>query len=321
VKPAVADDRFAQGTTFRHEILEHGGGTAGFVEEALPHVTRALSAEEPVLVAVREERIVALREALGDDAARVAFSDIRALGCNPARIIPAWHAFLERSGDCASTLGIGEPVWPGRSEAELEECRRHETLLNLAFGCGRTWRLVCPYDRDGLDDAVMEHARSSHPYVASAAQGHCSEVYIDGCDPGAILGGELPAPPGDTCELAFGEGDLTMLRDVVARWAAWQRLPLGDTDDLVLAINELATNSIRYGGGGGTLRMWREADELLCEVHDGGRIVDPLAGRVRPAFDRHSGRGLWIVNQVCDLVQLRSSSGGTSVRVHQLLDA
>ena len=55
--------------------------------------------------------------------------------------------------------------------------------------------------------------------------------------------------------------------------------------------------------------------EVLCQVHDSGRITDPLAGRVRHGPDDR-GHGLWLVNQVCDLVELRSGDAGTTVRIH-----
>ena len=45
-------------------------------------------------------------------------------------------------------------------------------------------------------------------------------------------------------------------------------------------------------------------------------IVDPLVGRSLPPADEIGGRGLWLVNQLCDLVQMRWDAGGTVVRVH-----
>lgn len=107
-----------------------------------------------------------------------------------------------------------------------------------------------------------------------------------------------------------------MLRASVAGWAAGAQLGVERIERLVLAVSELASNSVRYGGGRGKLRMWTEAEMLLCEVHDSGRIEEPLVGRVRPTPDQHTGRGLWLVNQLCDLVQIRSSPSGSIVRVH-----
>jgi anti-sigma regulatory factor (Ser/Thr protein kinase) len=68
------------------------------------------------------------------------------------------------------------------------------------------------------------------------------------------------------------------------------------------------------------VRTWRENDALLCEVADAGHIADPLAGRELPPPDQLGGRGLWLVNQLCDLVQLRSSPGRSVVRLHMRLD-
>ena len=74
------------------------------------------------------------------------------------------------------------------------------------------------------------------------------------------------------------------------------------------------TNSLRHGGGSGILRGWREDEDVVCEVADAGVISDPLVGRLRPPFDRSEGRGLWIANHFCDLLQIRSSSIGTRIR-------
>ena len=58
-------------------------------------------------------------------------------------------------------------------------------------------------------------------------------------------------------------------------------------------------------------------DRRLTElIADDGRIDDPLAGRKRPDVDACSGRGLWMVNQLCELVQIRSTLTGTAVRMH-----
>jgi anti-sigma regulatory factor (Ser/Thr protein kinase) len=85
--------------------------------------------------------------------------------------------------------------------------------------------------------------------------------------------------------------------------------------DLVTAVNEVAANSIRHGGGEGELRSWRETGRLLVQIGDRGQITDPLAGRIRPAVEQLGGRGLWLANQLCDLVQIRSGSDGTVVRL------
>jgi hypothetical protein len=55
---------------------------------------------------------------------------------------------------------------------------------------------------------------------------------------------------------------------------------------------------------------------VICEISDAGSIADPLVGRENPPVDRLGGRGLWMANQLCDLVQVRSGAFGTVVRLH-----
>ena len=86
--------------------------------------------------------------------------------------------------------------------------------------------------------------------------------------------------------------------------------------EFTLAMSEVASNSVLHGGGRGTLRLWRQVNALVCEMTDAGVITDPMVGRTRPREDQLGGRGLWFVNQLCDLVQIRSAPGqGTRIRL------
>jgi anti-sigma regulatory factor (Ser/Thr protein kinase) len=239
------------------------------------------------------------------------------LGRNPGRIIGAWRDFVRHhTGGDTTPLGIGEPIWPERTEAELVECQRHETLLNLAFQPDTPWTLLCPYDTAKLAPEVIEGARRNHPHVVEGGGTHRSEVYVREI-PGPEL---LPAPTGDTAELRFGHGDLGRVREFLAGRAAAAGIDGMRRDDIVLAVDELATNSLRYARGERTVRTWRENGSLLVEIADDGHIADPLAGRDLPGPDEIGGRGLYLVNQLCDLVQLRSSPDGSVVRIHMHID-
>jgi anti-sigma regulatory factor (Ser/Thr protein kinase) len=315
---AVAASNGASHGSFRHEALFYAGGDDGFLEGTLALVEAAVENDAAVLVAVGPARSAALKEALGERAGQVWFADMHSLGRNPARIIPVWGEFLTEHGD-GQPLGIDEPVWPGRSDAELSECVRHESLLNLAFDDGPEWHLLCPYDLDGLDDRVIEATQRTHPVLAQNGRSRCSEAYPAAPEAPDPFAGALPPPSAAVRELVFTSEELAELRRLVFTWAAGESLGAVRCEELVLAVNELTTNSVRYGGGSGTLRLWREREELLCEVHDGGRIEAPLVGRVRPTPYAHSGRGVWIANQLCDLVRIRSATTGTVVRVHMAL--
>jgi len=297
---------------FHHEAVFYAD-LEEYLAGTLPEIEQALAGDGAALVAVSADKRALLGEALGAEADAVAFADMLELGRNPACIIPAWREFLSEAGP-GPIVGIGEPVWPGRSDAELVECSRHESLLNLAFDGGRPWRLLCPYDTARLAPDVLEEARRNHPHV----DGERSLAY-EGRN--AVLTREdaLPAPTGPPAELLFGRHDLSLVREFVGLQGRRAGFAGGRLEDLVLAANELATNSMRHAGGSGILRTWQGDDTFCCEVRDRGRIDDPLAGRESPTDLRGSGRGLWIVNHLCDLVQMRSSASGSVVRLSMTL--
>jgi anti-sigma regulatory factor (Ser/Thr protein kinase) len=106
---------------------------------------------------------------------------------------------------------------------------------------------------------------------------------------------------------------------VVRRLCEMSRLPQDVLEDLVLAAHELATNSVLHGAGDGVLRGWHESHALVLEIADDGVITDPLVGREQALPLAEGGRGVWMANQLCDLVQVRSSPRGTVVRLHTWL--
>jgi anti-sigma regulatory factor (Ser/Thr protein kinase) len=133
--------------------------------------------------------------------------------------------------------------------------------------------------------------------------------------------GSAPAAPGcGRVELAFTRCDLGAVRQLVRQVGAEASLSEERCEDLTLAVSELASNSVCHGGGEGSLHIWRDGRAIVCEVRDAGYIAEPWLGRVRPEPGHLSGRGLWLVEQACDLVQIRSSRrAGSAVRVHMRL--
>jgi anti-sigma regulatory factor (Ser/Thr protein kinase) len=306
---------------FAHDALFYEG-VEDFVGQIAAVVRDGLARDDAVIVATDSQKSLALRAALGADADHVTFIDITVVGRNPGRIIPVWRELLaSATAEGRSVTGVGEPVWSGRSPAALLEAERHETLLNLAFAGGAGWTLVCPYDTGALPGAVLDEARRNHPVVVEAAQRGASDDYLDPSRSLTQLGEDLPEPVGPVSELAFAGDSISDVRDRVLRLARRAGLHADRADDVTLAVHELVTNSVRHGGGAGQLRMWTDEHSLVLEVTDRGAITDPLAGRAVPGTTGESGRGLWLVNQLCDLVQIRSDDRGTTVRVHMHLAA
>ena len=301
---------------YRHEAFLWQG-EEGFLAGTVPFIEQAVEQSHPVLVAVIRPRIQWLRTALGGTPAGVRFVDMAEVGRNPARIIPAWRAFIDGNGHGARPLrGIGEPVWAGRRDAEVTECQVHEALLNLAIGPTVPLWLRCPYEADALDSSVLEEAHRSHPELYEAGEHRDSDVYGGMSHIRAAFELPLPDPSSPQVDvLDFTAPDLGRLRRLVGSRARSAGLDPDSADDLVLAVHEVGANSVDHGGGGGVLRVWQEPDRLVCEVRDRGRIDDALVGRRTPTAEQGRGRGLWLANQLCDLVQIRSLPDGTAVRL------
>jgi anti-sigma regulatory factor (Ser/Thr protein kinase) len=303
--------------SFRHEALLYAGEDA-FVTETSAFIRAGIEAEEPTLVVVSAQKIDRLREELGAEAAHVAFADMSDVGANPARIIPAWQEFVGgRPAPGTRVRGIGEPIDPSRGMDELVESQRHESLLNLAFADARAFWLLCLYDTQALEPAVIAEAFRSHPHVTGGGGAVVSSQYRGLDEIAAPFRAPLSEPSADAARLAFGdESDLAEVRRFVVAELARRGVAGERRGDLTIVVNEIASNSLRHGSGDGELAIWTADRRVVCDIRDGGRFDDPLADRRPPTADRPGGRGLWMANQLCDLVQVRSFDSGTVVRLH-----
>ncbi|MEU3829367.1 sensor histidine kinase [Streptomyces sp. NPDC029080] len=297
---------------FRHSALLHASP-----EEYLKGVGDFVRAQagrgRPLLVAVPEERLRILRDVLGPTPGDVTWVDMRQAGRNPGRILSLLQDFADRHADRDPCI-VSEPVWRGRTAAEVREAVRHEALVNLAFA-GRHATVLCPYDT-ALPEPIPAQARRTHPVLGGPGERSDSPYYAD---PLAVCRDcDTPLPdPADPVVLHFGERSLGTVRDAATDWAQAAGLSPRRRTDWLLAINEAASNSVRHGGGQGTLRMWRTADTLVAETQDPGGLTDPLVGRRRPdPLSPAGGRGVWMMHQLCDLVETRTLPSGLTVRLH-----
>jgi anti-sigma regulatory factor (Ser/Thr protein kinase) len=198
-------------------------------------------------------------------------------------------------------------------------CRgRVDALIDLAFRDSPA-TIICPYDSVQLPSYVIADAASTHPALISDGQVTTSERYLSAPGLPARCDRALPDPPRHAEALGYSD-DLRPARSFVASRARSSGLSPARAADLVLAISELAANTLRHTLGGGTVRFWRKSGEILCQIDDSGQISDPLARHRAPAYELPGGKGLWLVNQVCDLVQARTGPAGTTTRLHMSLD-
>ncbi len=122
----------------------------------------------------------------------------------------------------------------------------------------------------------------------------------------------------ELARIAFGRSDLHDLRSAVADVAS-AHTP-DRVSDIVLAVHELAVNSIMHGGGEGVVHVLHTGDELVFDVRDadGSGVVPAVRS---PTPDALGGRGLWLAQHLADALTISHAARETSVRLHLRLRA
>src|ERR1700728_334999 len=172
-------------------------GEANFVGSTVPFIQSGLAAGEPVLVVTSAPKVERLRAALGADAQNVEVAHMSEIGHNPATIIAAWRDFIDRF-EGRPVRGIGEPIYPERTGAELVECLHHEALLNLAFSDRPGFSLMCPIDVDTVSPEWVDEDLRRHPWLGvdgtSLATGCAENHGYESRSISATLDDPLPDP-------------------------------------------------------------------------------------------------------------------------------
>ncbi|GAA3249980.1 hypothetical protein GCM10017691_61450 [Pseudonocardia petroleophila] len=116
--------------------------------------------------------------------------------------------------------------------------------------------------------------------------------------------------------LSFGPDGLAAVRHVTREGAAAAGLAADRVEDLVLAVNEAATNAIEHGGGSGTVRCWTDGASFVVEVRSpAGPPLHEDAGRTPPDPRQPRGRGLWLMRHLTDRLEIEPGPVGSTVRM------
>jgi anti-sigma regulatory factor (Ser/Thr protein kinase) len=302
-------------TGFVHPALLYADA-AEYLAGTIPFILGGLGLGEPVMVAVPGDNLTLIRSALGADAGRVVLHDMSVAGRNPGRIIPGvLLAFAAEHADKPVRI-IGEPIWAGRSEVEYPACAQHEALINAAFA-GRPATILCPYDTSRLAPAWLADAHRTHPVMWTSTRRWRSRYYADPIEVAGTFSHPLPEPPPGVLRTTVERGTLAAVRRFVTARARAAGLPEHRIVDVLIAAGEVTANTIAHTDRSGTLATWVEDGQFLCQVDDTGHIADALAGRIPVPPDRPTGgRGMLLVNQICDLVRIYSRPGGTTIRLY-----
>lgn len=114
-----------------------------------------------------------------------------------------------------------------------------------------------------------------------------------------------------TTGMRFGIDDLRQVRRVTAQWVDQAGMLPERADGFVIAVNEIATNAVRYGSPAARLLLRIAGEDMAeAEVHDDGRWT--AVSRAAPAEER-GGMGLPLARTVCDAVEIRADDDGTTV--------
>lgn len=281
-----------------------------YLEHVLAFIREGLARAEPVLAALPGDLGWRLRADLGAADRQLAVADVNELGRNPARITLALGTFAgEHAGQQVRI--VTEPLWPARTDAETAEVMKHEALVQLS-AAAVNGQILCAYDASRLSPARIDGACHAHPEILERGRRRPSSGY--GAGTGPPREAELPPPPASAEFIAY-DSQLRPVRALARSYGERAGLSTDRCADLVLAVSEIAANTLAHTDGGGTVQIWTSGHVVVCQVHDGGRITDPMAGRKRPPPDA-PGQGLWVVNHVCDLVEMRSGPAGTTTRLH-----
>lgn len=301
-----------------HEALMYRSGPE-LTETVEAFVREAAEAHEPVLVALPGEMLERVRAVVGDGGAdgrsEVRFEDMRDIGRNPSRLLPMMEDWVREHEAEGRVRMVSETVWPGRSYPETAECLRHEALLNQVLAQAPA-TILCPFDAEQLDPETLAGAEATHPTVLEGGRRRPSTSY--GSTAPVELDERWPLEPSGDPVSAHDLGpSLQELRHAVADDPLISAMTEDRRSDFLMAVNEAATNAVRYGDGSCSARIWHDGRGVVAEISSVSEMTDPLAGRCpRPEPDAVSGRGLWLINQVCDLVELRSGEHGTTMRLH-----
>lgn len=229
-----------------------------------------------------------------------------------ARFVDTVHAYC--AAGYRPTL-VGGPLLVERKPEEVLGWMQMEAVLNDALADVDA-HLVCCYPRTGQPAWAYGAALATHPRVLVDGAASRNASYVD--PPAFLASHPEPAPaPLRTPSTAFrfGGRDLRTIRRLVEQQGAQAGLPEERQEELVLAVNEAASNTLEHGPGSGTVKFWINDNGITCEVHDTGQFDQPHLGLLPPTPTSVRGRGLWLIRQLPDRTCLWQNDTGTTIRM------
>lgn len=274
----------------------------------LGFVRAGVRAQEPVLVAGPGPGLRLLRADLDGEGELVSWADLADFRPRTGGVAGLMRSFALRHAG-RPVRCVQEVAWPGQPQGDTAEALRQEALINQVFAVVPA-AILCAYDMRAAA-AVLADVERAHPSLIRSGQAQPSRSFAS---PGRD-NVRLSRPPASAMVLGYRE-DQASVRRAVAVYARASGLGEDRVQDVVLAVGELAGNTLKHTSGPGTLSMWLADGELLAQIDDSGHIRAPLPTAMSGIPSMAGSQGLWLVHQLCDLVDIRTGPGGTSIRIH-----
>jgi hypothetical protein len=229
-----------------HHLAVPYGAPAELASRLAPVLVESLAAGAPVLAVLGAPERAALSAAVGTGAGGIEFADPERVHAVPAFTVAVRWARLARRAAGTRAVVVGQHLdLPDRGP---EHWARLDIALNVAID-GLPVTVLCACGR------AVASVEQTHPLLLTDAGTRRSEQYRS--PPEAVVDYPPPPPPElgpPDVDLAFTAAELPVLRRRVSAAADTAQLDEERGADLVLAVNELASNSLGHGPGTGTLR-------------------------------------------------------------------
>jgi anti-sigma regulatory factor (Ser/Thr protein kinase) len=299
-------------------VLVHADDPAELVAKVAPQAAAAVhDLGAQIALAVSEPVEQALRDELaGTGAAIGRLTTLTRSARESGQTVAAWRArelrALSSSGRPLVVVAEHDPELDGVDGGFWVE---FEAALNISLD-GLPVTQLCVYPRMPLHGAVGDGALANHPLHlrgGNRAPNPHHAAPADVLDALPFAPPHLLGPP--DIRLHYNTFELSRVRDAVEEAARACRFDPVRGEDMVQAVNEVATNAVEHGSPEAGLSVWARPGELVCEIHDTGAITLPLIGLAPPHPSQPRGRGTWIARQLCDSLHVWRARDGTHVRL------
>jgi transcriptional regulator with XRE-family HTH domain len=162
-----------------HQALLYDDGEA-FADGAANFLLEGLERSEPAMAITGKAHLALLRKRLGVDADRVELVDSAGKLTTPEAPLVLFTRFLTaRLQEGAVWVRVlAEPIWAGRSPAQVRLWAKLESLFNLNFA-GSPMSILCPYDVGSLHPAIVREAHTTHPQTVTMGKTSESSSFRD----------------------------------------------------------------------------------------------------------------------------------------------